>query len=199
MKKLLNAFMSIVSFILITIGILAVILFAIPTIVGYKPFVVVSGSMEPQIKVGAIAYNNTREKVEDVKVGDVIVFKADKSFVTHRVVKINDNKTFTTKGDANETEDLAPVKFENFKGKTAFSIPYLGKLLKLVQTRIGVFILVSAVGLNIVYSIFSSDEDNKKKQKNKKESSDNQKDNKDKKDNKDNKAKHINNHEKMEA
>ena len=163
MKKILNIIMSLLSFILITIGIAALALFAIPTVAGYKPFVVQSGSMEPEIKTGAVAYNNTHAKVEDVKVGDVIVFKAGDTYVTHRVIKINDNKTFTTKGDANETEDVAPVKYENFRGETAFTIPYLGQVLKLVQTRTGIFILVSAVGINLVYAIFSSDEKKDKK------------------------------------
>ena len=166
MKKILNVIMNLVSAVLILIGIAAVVLFAIPAIAGYKPFVVLSGSMEPQIKAGAIAYNNTHAKVEEVKVGDIIVFKADKAYVTHRVISINEDNTFTTKGDANQNEDLAPVKFEKFKGKTAFTIPYLGKMLKLVQTKTGIFILVTAVGLNIVYAIFSEDE---KKENNKKE------------------------------
>ena len=162
MKKILNAFMNMVSATLILIGILAILLLVIPTMIGYKPFVVLSGSMEPQIKTGSIAYNNTHVKAEDVKAGDVIVFKTEKTYVTHRVVSINENNSFTTKGDANKTEDLAPVKFENFKGKTVFSIPYLGKILNLMKSRIGIFILLSAVGINIVYAIFSED-DNKKK------------------------------------
>lgn len=173
MKKVLSLVMNFISAILILIGIMAVVLFAIPTIAGYKPFVVLSGSMEPDIKTGAIAYNNSHAKVEDVKVGDVIVFKAGKSFVTHRVIKINDNKTFTTKGDANQNEDLALVKYEDFQGKTAFTIPYLGKALKLVQTRTGVFILVSAVGINVVYAIFSSEDEKKKKKKDKQNKLDN--------------------------
>ena len=163
MGKILSKIMNVISALLITIGIAALVLFAIPSIAGYKPFVVLSGSMEPEIKTGAVAYNNTHEKVEDVKVGDVIVFKAGKSYVTHRVIRINDDNTFTTKGDANQTEDLAPVKFENFKGKTAFTIPYLGRLLNLIQNRTAVFILVAAVGINIVYAIFSEDEEKKKK------------------------------------
>lgn len=165
MGKVLSKIMNLISVVLITMGLAALVLFAIPTIAGYKPFVVLSGSMEPIIKTGAIAYNNTHEKVEDVKVGDVIVFKIDKGYVTHRVIKINDDKTFTTKGDANETEDLAPVKFENFQGKTAFTIPYLGRALNLIQSKTGVFILVAAVGLNIVYAIFSSDEDESERKK----------------------------------
>ena len=98
--------------------------------------------MEKEILTGSVAYANTHVKVEEIKVGDIIVFKLDNKFVTHRVTAINDDNTFTTKGDANQTEDLVPVKFENFVGKTVFSIPYLGYLLQLVQTQTGRFILL---------------------------------------------------------
>jgi signal peptidase len=168
MKKILSVIMSIVSAILITIGVAALVLFIIPSIAGYKPFIVQSGSMEPEIKTGAVAYNNTHAKLEEVKVGDVIVFKTKDTHVTHRVIKINNDGTFTTKGDANETEDLAPVKFEQYKGKTAFTIPYLGYVLKYVQNKKAVFILVTAVGLNLVYAVFSSEDKKEEKEKNKK-------------------------------
>lgn len=163
MSRVIRIFMNTMQNILIVIGILVVITFLVPRIFGIIPFVVLSGSMEDQIKTGAIAYADTRAKVEDVKVGDVIVFKVDKEYVTHRVVSINEDNTFTTKGDANETEDLAPVKFEDFGGQTIFSIPYLGYLLSKIQTRTGIFIISLIVGLNFVYLIFVPDEENNKR------------------------------------
>ena len=101
-------------------------------------------------------------KVEDIKVGDIIIFQLDETTVTHRVVSINDDNTFTTKGDANQTEDLAPVKFENYKGKTMFSIPYLGYIVNAIKTRTGHFIFFSLIGLNIVHLIFSKEDEEKK-------------------------------------
>ena len=159
MKKTVRVIMSILQYILILIGILAITLLIIPMIIGYKPFVVKSGSMEPTVKTGAIAYNNTHVSFDEVKEGDIIVFKQGDAFVTHRAVKINEDRTFTTKGDANETEDLVPVTEEQFKGKNSFSIPYLGYLLEIVQTKIGVFCIVLLAGLDIVYFIFSDDEE----------------------------------------
>ena len=117
MKNILNKVMNLISAILIIMGIAAIVLFIIPSLAGYKPFIVQSGSMEPEIKTGSVVYNNTHAKLEDVKIGDVIVFKTKNTYVTHRVIKINNNRTFITKGDANETEDLAPVKFEQYQGK----------------------------------------------------------------------------------
>ena len=166
MKKVLRTIMTIIQTILIIIGVLAIVGFVIPSLLGYKPRVVKSGSMEPVIKTGAIAYNDTHAKVEDVKVGDIIVFQIEDSYVTHRVVSVNDDNTFTTKGDANKTEDIAPIQFDWFRGKMAFSIPYVGYILDVLQTKVGVFTLILVTGLNIIYFIFSDDEKEKKEEKN---------------------------------
>lgn len=166
MLKLIKKIINIAQYILIITGLTVIIMFFMPNLIGITPFIVLSGSMEPTIKTGSIAYGNTHIKVEDVKVGDIIIFKLDKAYVTHRVVSINKDKTFTTKGDANATEDLAPVEFENFRGETIFSIPYLGYLIRAIQTPKGVFILSLIVGLNIIYFIFSKEETDNKEEKN---------------------------------
>ena len=152
MKKIINIF-QIISMI---IGITLIVLFLVPTICGIKPHIVLSGSMEPQIKTGAVAYVNTHMGAEKIKVGDIIAFKVENKQVTHRVIAINEDNTFTTKGDANETEDIAPVKFENCYGKTVFSIPYLGRIMSTFKTRVGSFIVYTIIGLNIVCIIFSN-------------------------------------------
>lgn len=165
MKKVIRIIMTIIQYILIVIGIAAILLLVVPIIMGYKPFVVKSGSMEPTVKTGAIAYNNTHVTFDEIKEGDIIVFKQGDSYVTHRAIKIDkDNKSFITKGDANETEDLAPVRLDQFKGKNSFSIPYLGYALEIVQTKVGVFIFILVAGLDMIYFIFSQDEDEKNKE-----------------------------------
>ena len=48
--------------------------------------------------------------------------------ITHRVVENNTLMgQLTTKGDANEKADVNPVDYEDFIGKAAMSIPWLGK------------------------------------------------------------------------
>lgn len=163
MKKIIKKIMNIIQYILIISGLAIIIMFLAPNLVGITPFIVLSGSMEPTIKTGSIAYGNTHVKAEDMKVGDIIIFKMGESYVTHRIARINSGNTFTTKGDANNMEDIAPVDFENFRGKTIFSIPYVGYFIKSIQSREGVFILSMIVGLNIIYFIFSKD-DSKEKQ-----------------------------------
>ena len=154
MKKAINAF----QFLIITIGIIVISIFIIPVIFGIKPFVVLSGSMEKEIKTGSIVYVNSNIKVEDIKVGDIIAFRINNGQATHRVISINDNRTFTTKGDANQTEDLTQVKFENYMGKTIFSIPYLGYIVSNLQTHIK---LVMTLGILSIILVIVVNKDNK--------------------------------------
>lgn len=158
MKKIISIFQGI----LIAVGVCAILLFLIPMLIGITPSIVLSGSMEDEIKTGAIVYSNTHVKVEDIQVGDVILYQLGTNQVTHRVTKINSNKTFTTKGDANENVDLSPVPFENYKGKVMFSIPYLGILVKNINTRIGYFIIFTIIGINILIGILYNSNTQKK-------------------------------------
>lgn len=158
MKKIINIFQGI----LITVGICTILLFLVPMLIGIIPSVVLSGSMEGEIKTGAVVYSNTHVKVEDIQVGDIILYQLGTNQVTHRVVKINSNETFTTKGDANENVDLSPVQFKNYKGKVIFSIPYLGILVQNIQTKTGYFIIFTIIGINILIGILYNSDTKKK-------------------------------------
>ena len=72
---------------------------------GYNEYVVLSGSMEPSIMTGALAFVNTKDL--NVQEGDVIAFTIDRedadlsydtdaTTVTHRVIKINTDGTYAT-------------------------------------------------------------------------------------------------------
>ena len=143
-----------VQIISIILGVVVILTIVAPMIFGIMPYVVLSGSMEPEIKTGAVAYVNTKVKPEEIKEGDIISFKLKGIGVTHRVAKVNDDKTFTTKGDANNTEDPEPVTYVDYKGKTVFSIPYLGNIISQIKTTpgacaIGVIIIINVVFLFI--------------------------------------------------
>ncbi len=91
------------------------------------------------------------KKPEDIKLGDVIVFRANKEYpIIHRVVekkKLGDEWYFTTKGDHNsasfDDSTIAEVNINEDRvlGVSALKIPYLGyvkiKFVDLISFLIG--------------------------------------------------------------
>ncbi len=92
---------------------------------GFMMFRVVTGSMEPEIPVGALLLTKETE-IETVKVNDIVCFRTQVSeiwgkIVTHRVVDIINPESgkilLETKGDANPVADSYYVDETNFLGK----------------------------------------------------------------------------------
>ncbi len=106
------------------------LLIAAPMVLGYRPVVVLSGSMEPTYHVGSIIYYK-QAAFEDIGVGDAITYRAgEDSLVTHRVTqKMEISREFVTRGDANNTEDPNPVAYDQVVGRAGrISLPYMGVL-----------------------------------------------------------------------
>lgn len=102
---------------------------------GWHLFSVDSASMAPQYPVDALVVVR-RVEPETIRSGDVITFVLNEEGVlaTHRVTRVNSaDQTFTTKGDANDREDAAPVRWENVVGKAVFGIPWLGKPMRFLS------------------------------------------------------------------
>lgn len=149
-KKIWNIFTTII---VIVVVILACILF-VPKIFGITPMAVLSGSMEPAYHVGGLVFVQKVDP-ENVTVGDAITFTvgAGDTVVTHRVIKVNEkDKTFETKGDANENADGGEVAFTNVKGQAMdFSIPLLGYVAVYLGSTKGMILLVA--GMIILFLI----------------------------------------------
>ena len=122
--------------------ILIYLLVLLPVVIGFRPLVVLSGSMEPTYKTGSIMYFE-EGNVEDIEKGDVIVFECRTSpYVTHRVSDIENGK-YITKGDANEFVDPEKVELQSVKGKAIdFSIPLLGYYIQFMNTHFGAIVVI---------------------------------------------------------
>lgn len=122
-------------------------LICIPYIFGYKPLVVLTGSMEPSFQVGSIIYYKHVNQNE-LKEGDIITFKMGNYVVSHRINKI-ENGLYETKGDANNTVDSKKITYNDIVGKDLnINIPYLGFYVKFFKDNmyllvIFAFILIS--------------------------------------------------------
>lgn len=129
-----------------------------PEIFGYKFFIVLTGSMEPDIKPGdMVIVKNT--KAESIDVGDVITFtnKEGKNITTHRVTNISYGQEieFTTKGDANNVEDENKVSESQLLGKMTRNIEGVGKIIGFIKAKAMLFIgLIIFIFFMIFLSLF---------------------------------------------
>ena len=151
-KKVINWITTVVVVIAVVLAILLVGVRAF----GYKPFFFESGSMSPEknpeYNINDLIYVKA-EEFDKIKVGDVITYVKgeDKMVVTHRVVGIDkENRSFTTKGDANKNNDSAPVIYENVVGTVRFSIPMLGSVSKFFSSAFGRYIAIGFIAFMIL-------------------------------------------------
>jgi len=82
---------------------------------------VVTGSMEPSLQVGDYIYIK-KTPADQLEVGDVITFRSEEpdvygKLVTHRIIEVNPDGTFTTKGDANKVADRRAVRSDQIYGR----------------------------------------------------------------------------------
>ena len=163
MEKVFKIIGKTLSTALIIVVVLLAILLAGVRLVGFTPYTVLSGSMEPSYHVGSMVYVKKVDPTT-LKVGDPITFYITENVVaTHRIIEVHGEGTsdlgFRTKGDANETVDgITPAR--SVIGKVAFSIPYLGYVSNFVQRPAGLICVVgtSAAVLiisNIIDALFS--------------------------------------------
>ena len=117
----------------------------IPSFFGWKPFIVLSGSMESEIYSGDIVVVK-EVNANTLGVGDVIAFKSGDIVITHRIKEIIQEDGITkyiTKGDNNNTQDTDYVLQENVEGVYQFKISNLGNLAMFVQTPMGMLVCLS--------------------------------------------------------
>lgn len=122
-----------------------------PSIFGVTPLIVLSGSMsgdaEDHIEIDDLVIIKDVD-TDDLKAGDVITYKQGKSYVTHRIIEEHYDEErgmryFTTKGDANNTEDSLPV-YENeiigiYKGTR---VANAAKFMNFAQSIPGMLVLI---------------------------------------------------------
>ena len=155
---------KIVQYVVLTVLVLLVVICAavfiqtkvnpdkIPSIFGYKPFVVLSGSMETEIFKGDLAV--TREvDAESLQKNDIVAFRdAENHVVTHRVVDIidvNGEKKLVTKGDNNNNNDSDTVSMKDVEGKYLFKLSGFGNLVMMMQepsTLVVVLVVILVAG-----------------------------------------------------
>lgn len=161
-KKIIN----IIEYIVISIVILVNVILVYksvknpnktPDLFGKKAFVIVSGSMIPEIDIGDIVIiKNTNS----VKIGDTIAFRKNSSIIVHRIVdeiEVDGKIMYQTKGDNNVVPDTELVDYENIEGIYSYKIPFIGNILLFLYNNLAILIIVIVIILIIKY-YFSNNE-----------------------------------------
>ena len=95
---------------------------------GWEVTSILTGSMSPALNVGDLVAFEPVDAA-DLELGQIIVFddptRPGVTYV-HRLTAINDDGTYTTKGDANEKDDSTPVSQANVQGVVRMVSPYGG-------------------------------------------------------------------------
>ena len=131
----------------------------------YEPLIslytIISPSMEPNIRVYDVVITK-KTNANDIKEGDVITFISTSTLgegltITHRVksvVRTENDVKFRTQGDNNNTPDSALVTSNNLLGKVVFTIPQLGRIQFLLQSKEGwLFCLLIPAIIVVVYDV----------------------------------------------
>ena len=156
-EKVKKIWDTVTTVLVVLVVVLAVFLMG-SRLVGLQVYHIISPSMEPNYSVGDLIYVKAVDP-DSVKVNDTITFVLNEDLVvaTHRVVAIDsENRQFTTKGDANQTEDAEPVHFNNLIGVPVFAIPLLGYVAAFIQEPPGMYIAI-AFGVALLAAVFLPD------------------------------------------
>ena len=161
MKKVINMILEFILNIFVVIAIL-ILIFTIyyniqikildkkyVNVFGYTFFEVATGSMSGTLDIGDIIIVKITKQI---KTNDIIVYKKYESYITHRVIEIENNKIIT-KGDANNTND-EPIGKEYVVGKVVKvfkNIKILKKVLKSPSVLIPIIITMILIGIAIIY------------------------------------------------
>ena len=109
-----------------------------PSVFGIKTFVIISGSMEPSLKIGDVIIVRKFEE-KDLNKDDIISFRNGEAVITHRINKIiieNGKIKYETKGDNNNITDNSYVRFEDVEGKMEAKIPFLGNIALMLKNKV---------------------------------------------------------------
>ena len=141
-------------------GLAGVLLFStmafllLPRLLNWDAVVILSGSMEPSLKAGGIAYVDSSVDGGALDVGDVVTFgREDGSVVTHRIVgRYVDSSgvRYQTMGDANSTPDRQLIEPADVQGKVVLFVPWLGGWSQWLQNHAHFQILIWPIAALIV-------------------------------------------------
>lgn len=132
----------------------------IPSIFGYKPFIVMESSMDVIQDGDLIIVKEVDPKT--LKKNDIISFRDVQNYVvTNKIVEVtnaNGEVNFITRGDNYEGNDIEIVRERDLEGIYDFKIAGAGKILLIMQEPATlVFVLAIIFGGGALYIVYSNE------------------------------------------
>jgi signal peptidase len=118
-----------------------------PLVFGGRTFAVLSGSMEPTLRVGDLVLEK-KVAAPDIHVGDIVTFRSPDDagkLITHRVRRVviaDGTVKVTTKGDANLSPERWTVPADGTVGRALGRVPKIGYLLVWTRSPAGRMLLI---------------------------------------------------------
>lgn len=140
--------------VILTAGGLLLAAVVVPRLTGATTYDVRTGSMRPALPPGTLVV--VRPVAPDaIGIGSVVTYQLESGepvVATHRVTEIGINnvtgeRTFRTKGDANDALDPEPVRPVQVRGELWYAVPYVGHLNDVLTGRRELPLLAAVVGL----------------------------------------------------
>lgn len=152
---LLNILLVIIS-VLIVIGVFYITQIKLfnndyANLLGYTFFEVATGSMSPTINVGDVVIVKITKEVNE---NDIIVFKEENNFITHRLIQKEEGQIIS-KGDANNSEDKS-ITEDSILGKVITIIPQIGNWRKAILSPEVISLILILIVLLIISFIYSA-------------------------------------------
>ena len=121
----------------------------VPSVFGIRLYSVQTKSMEPTLMQGDLVISTGVKDPKALQHDDIITYwtiiDGERVLNTHRIVKISEvsgGLAFTTRGDANTTNDAQYVHQKDVVGKYSFRIGGVGKVFDYLQTSTGFLVVV---------------------------------------------------------
>lgn len=143
-RRIAAAMCRIIGYAIMIAVILSCLVTVAPRWIGYEPYAVISGSMEPEIPTGSFAYVKKCEP-EEIADGEIIAFlDMTGNTVVHRAVRnrIVEGE-IVTRGDANDADDMRPAPYRDVIGQVKAHVPLLGYVSTLYGSSYGKAYLVA--------------------------------------------------------
>lgn len=162
MKKFFTK--SRITFVSIVI-LLMTLFFVVPIVIPQKAYVILTNSMVPVVDPGDLMVVDTRINIDELRVGQIIGFKADidnsgeKKVVFHYIHSISndesDNIVIKTIPAVSNVPDSWEIYEDDLVGAYVFHIAKIGKVMHFLKSPFGIlFMFINVIVVFYVWDLF---------------------------------------------